>query len=418
MQFIILMCCVVSIIISVLCLTVSMKNKNTDEYKRVNQQLDMMSQTFAAQISTLYDQLNRQNNLMVNNITALGRELRESQETQQGRAKEQLVNVQNEMKELRKENWEILDKIREDTLGTLDSMRKSNWESLEQLRNDNQKSLDKINDTVNEKLQKTLDDKISQSFEAVNKRLAEVYEGLGEMKKVASGVTDLKNVLSNVKTRGIMGEIQLASILSEILAPEQFAEQVVLVPGKNEKVDFAVKLPGASADKTVYLPIDSKFPGDTYANLMSAYENGDVDDIKQKRILLVNEIKKCAKSIHDKYIIPPYTTKPAEPSTAFGFFINSSNSTITYKSLAPRKPETPAIMVISIIASSRRPSLLALYSASSIASMKPIPIMRPYPCTVRLPILNKSVFTLYSSLFILKLATSFAAFYWLFTSQT
>ncbi|MBD9088272.1 MAG: DNA recombination protein RmuC [Lachnospira sp.] len=308
MQFIILMCCVVSIIISVLCLTVSMKNKNTDEYKRVNQQLDMMSQTFAAQISTLYDQLNRQNNLMVNNITALGRELRESQETQQGRAKEQLVNVQNEMKELRKENREILDKIREDTLGTLDSMRKSNWESLEQLRNDNQKSLDKINDTVNEKLQKTLDDKISQSFEAVNKRLAEVYEGLGEMKKVASGVTDLKNVLSNVKTRGIMGEIQLASILSEILAPEQFAEQVVLVPGKNEKVDFAVKLPGASADKTVYLPIDSKFPGDTYANLMSAYENGDVDDIKQKRILLVNEIKKCAKSIHDKYINPPYTT--------------------------------------------------------------------------------------------------------------
>lgn len=244
MQFIILMCCVVSIIISVLCLTVSMKNKNTDEYKRVNQQLDMMSQTFAAQISTLYDQLNRQNNLIVNNITALGRELRESQETQQGRAKEQLVNVQNEMKELRKENREILDKIREDTLGTLDSMRKSNWESLEQLRNDNQKSLDKINDTVNEKLQKTLDDKISQSFEAVNKRLAEVYEGLGEMKKVASGVTDLKNVLSNVKTRGIMGEIQLASILSEILAPEQFAEQVVLVPGKNEKVDFAVKLPG------------------------------------------------------------------------------------------------------------------------------------------------------------------------------
>ena len=308
MQFIILMCCVVSIIISVLCLTVSMKNKNTDEYKRVNQQLDMMSQTFATQISTLYDQLNRQNNLMVNNITALGRELRESQETQQGRAKEQLVNVQNEMKELRKENREILDKIREDTLGTLDSMRKSNWESLEQLRNDNQKSLDKINDTVNEKLQKTLDDKISQSFEAVNKRLAEVYEGLGEMKKVASGVTDLKNVLSNVKTRRIMGEIQLASILSEILAPEQFAEQVVLVPGKNEKVDFAVKLPGASADKTVYLPIDSKFPGDTYANLMSAYENGDVDDIKQKRILLVNEIKKCAKSIHDKYIIPPYTT--------------------------------------------------------------------------------------------------------------
>lgn len=155
---------------------------------------------------------------------------------------------------------------------------------------------------------KTLDDKISKSFEAVNKRLAEVYEGLGEMKKVASGVTDLKNVLSNVKTRGIMGEIQLSAILSEILAPEQFGEQVTLTPNGSEKVDFAVKLPGAADGESVYLPIDSKFPGDTYSNLMTAYEGGNVDEIKAKRALLVGEIKKCAKSIHDKYIVPPYTT--------------------------------------------------------------------------------------------------------------
>lgn len=195
-----------------------------------------------------------------------------------------------------------------DILAALDSIRKSNSESMEKLRKENQDSLDKINNTVNEKLQKTLDDKISKSFETVNKRLAEVYEGLGEMKNVASGVSDLKNVLSNVKTRGIMGEIQLGAILDEILAPEQYEEQASVTPKGTEKVDFAVKLPGLENGECVYLPIDSKFPGDTYSNLLTAYETGDPNELKTKRAALESEIKKCAKSIHDKYIVPPYTT--------------------------------------------------------------------------------------------------------------
>lgn len=287
MQPLILICCIASVIISTYGV---IKNKSTNNNGDVEKKLDEMINTSQVQNGILLKQLNDQNANMVNGMTVLGKELRESQE-------KQLEKVNTEMKELRKDNQTALDKVREDTIKMLNNMQETN-----------QKSLDKINDTVNEKLQKTLNDRISKSFEAVNQRLAEVYQGLGEMKKVASGVTDLKNVLSNVKTRGIMGEIQLSAILSEILAPEQFDEQVTLAPNKKEKVDFAVKLPGLSDNESVYLPIDSKFPGDTYANLMDAYESGNSDDIKTKRSLLVNEIKRSAKSIHDKYIIPPYTT--------------------------------------------------------------------------------------------------------------
>ena len=181
-------------------------------------------------------------------------------------------------------------------------------ESQEKQRKEISDYFDKINDTVNEKLQKTLNDRISQSFEVVNKRLAEVYAGLGEMKSVASGVSDLKNVLSNVKNRGILGEIQLSAILGDILAPNQYEEQFRLSPDSRELVDFAVCLPGKEDDVPVYLPIDSKFPGDKWAALADAYDGGNAEEIKQKRDMLSQEIKKCAKSIHDKYIVPPYST--------------------------------------------------------------------------------------------------------------
>ncbi len=153
-----------------------------------------------------------------------------------------------------------------------------------------------------------MDERISKSFETVNKRLTEVYQGLGEMKNVASGVSDLKNVLSNVKNRGILGEIQLSAILSDILTPDQYEEQFRINPDSREAVDFAVKLPGQEDGKYVYLPVDAKFPGDTYASLAAAYDSGDSDELKQKRSALEQEIKRCAKSIGDKYIVPPYST--------------------------------------------------------------------------------------------------------------
>ncbi len=149
---------------------------------------------------------------------------------------------------------------------------------------------------------------MTNSFKLVSQRLEEVYKGLGEMQTLASGVGDLKKVLSGVKTRGILGEIQLGAILSEILTPEQYDTEVSTSPDSRDHVEFAVKLPAAETGEYIYLPIDSKFPGDTFAALQDAYETGDSDMVKAARKQLETVIKKCAKDISTKYIAPPYTT--------------------------------------------------------------------------------------------------------------
>ena len=178
---------------------------------------------------------------------------------------------------------------------------------LEAMQKDNHAQLDQMRQTVDEKLQKTLNDRITQSFQLVNERLQEVYSGLGEMKTLASGVGDLKKVLSNVKTRGILGEYQLGAIIAEILAPEQYAENVATKPGSANRVEFAVRLPGDDG-QTVWLPIDAKFPGDTYAALVDAYDSGDGAQVAAAQSALEARIKGCAKDIRDKYIDPPNTT--------------------------------------------------------------------------------------------------------------
>ena len=190
----------------------------------------------------------------------------------------------------------------------LENIRLSVEKRLEYLQNDNNRQLEKMRETVDEKLQKTLEEKMNKSFSLVNERLEQVYKGLGEMQNLAVGVGDLKKVLSNVKTRGILGEIQLKSILSEILSPEQYEENIATKKGSKNVVEFAIKLP-ADDDSVVYLPIDSKFPGDTYANLRDAIENGDKDEIDSAAKVLIATIKNEAKDIHDKYIDPPNTTE-------------------------------------------------------------------------------------------------------------
>ena len=160
---------------------------------------------------------------------------------------------------------------------------------------------------VDEKLEKTLENRISESFKVVSTQLEQVYKGLGEMQTVAAGVTDLKKVLSNVKTRGILGEAQLSAILSEIIAPEQYDTDVAIKPGSRDRVEFAIKLPG-DGENTVYLPIDAKFPGETFAALQDAYEKGDPDAIVQAAKMLETRLKMEAKDIRDKYIDPPHTT--------------------------------------------------------------------------------------------------------------
>ncbi len=191
---------------------------------------------------------------------------------------------------------------------SLENIRRSVDEKLESIRRENLRQLDEMRQTVDEKLQKTLEEKMNKSFSLVNERLEQVYKGLGEMQTLAVGVGDLKKVLSNVKTRGILGEIQLGAILSEILTKEQYEENIATKKGSKNVVEFAVKLPADGAG-TVYLPIDSKFPGDTYSALREAVESGDRQRIESAKKALVQRIKGEAKDIHDKYIDPPNTTE-------------------------------------------------------------------------------------------------------------
>lgn len=191
---------------------------------------------------------------------------------------------------------------------SLENIRRSVDEKLESIRRENLRQLDEMRQTVDEKLQKTLEEKMNKSFSLVNERLEQVYKGLGEMQTLAVGVGDLKKVLSNVKTRGILGEIQLGAILSEILSKEQYGENIATKKGSKNVVEFAVKLPSDGAG-TVYLPIDSKFPGDTYSALREAVESGDRQSIESAKKALVQRIKGEAKDIHDKYIDPPNTTE-------------------------------------------------------------------------------------------------------------
>lgn len=195
-----------------------------------------------------------------------------------------------------------------DNVQSLENIRRSVDEKLESIRRENLRQLDEMRQTVDEKLQKTLEEKMNKSFSLVNERLEQVYKGLGEMQTLAVGVGDLKKVLSNVKTRGILGEIQLGAILSEILTKEQYEENIATKKGSKNVVEFAIKLPSDGAG-TVYLPVDSKFPGDTYSALRDAVESCNKQRIEAAQKALVQRIKGEAKDIHDKYIDPPNTTE-------------------------------------------------------------------------------------------------------------
>ncbi len=189
----------------------------------------------------------------------------------------------------------------------LESIRKAMTTQLGGIREENNRQLEQMRQTVDEKLQKTLNDRITQSFQLVNERLEQVYAGLGEMKTLASGVGDLKKVLSNVKTRGVLGEVQLGAILEQILAPEQYEANVKTRPNTTHYVEYAVKLPGADED-TVWLPIDAKFPVDAYEQLLDAYDTADPDAVKAAGNVLEHRIRAFAKDIREKYVAPPHTT--------------------------------------------------------------------------------------------------------------
>lgn len=172
-----------------------------------------------------------------------------------------------------------------------------------------ERRLEEMRITVDEKLQKTLHERVGQSFEMVNRHLESVQKGLGEMRLLAQDVGGLKKVLSNVRARGLLGELQLRSLLEQILSPVQYSENVRTKSGSSDVVEFAIRFPGKNeVDGEVFLPVDSKFPLDVYYQVLDAYENGDLPGIEQAGMQLEQTIKKCARDIRDKYIDPPRTT--------------------------------------------------------------------------------------------------------------
>ena len=189
----------------------------------------------------------------------------------------------------------------------LESIRTTMEVRLNAMQAVTDRRLGEMRQTVDEKLQKTLEDRLQKSFGLVSQQLELVYKGLGEMRTLAAGVGDLKKVLSNVKTRGILGEVQLGAILEQLLAPGQYAENVATVPGSAQRVEFAVKLPG-DGDGPVWLPIDAKFPQDAYAALLAAYDTADKAAVELAAKELDKRVRGFGKDIHDKYLAPGHTT--------------------------------------------------------------------------------------------------------------
>lgn len=245
----------------------------------------------------IYDASKKLNQDTVNSVKLMSDMINQNQVNMAENQKFQLQQMENRLKTFSMENEQKLENIR----STVEK-------KLTYMQEDNNKQLENIRTTVDEKLQNTLENKLNKSFETVSKQLQQVYKGLGEMQNLAVGVGDLKKVLSNVKTRGILGEIQLSAILKEILSPEQYEENVATKKGSRNVVEFAIKLP-ADDDSFVYLPIDSKFPGDTYAKLVDAMSSGNKEEIEVCSKNLLRTIKSEAKDIHDKYISPPNTTE-------------------------------------------------------------------------------------------------------------
>ena len=208
---------------------------------------------------------------------------------------------------MRAESSASIKEMRDETARGIREMREDTSKSLKEIREDTNTRLGEIKGVVDEQLQTTLDRRLKESFEQVVEHLSTLQKGLGEMQALSSNVSDLKKTLSAVKTRGIWGEMQLGSILEQVLAPDQYACNQITVPGSKDPVEFAIKLPG-DGDNFVWLPIDSKFPGDTYAALMDAYENGDKAGVEEQGKALERVLMSEGKDIRDKYLHSPDTT--------------------------------------------------------------------------------------------------------------
>ncbi len=215
-------------------------------------------------------------------------------------------SIDRNFRENRKEISENLQGNRKETSENFESIRKELSGSLEKLQTGNEKKLEEMRVTVDEKLKASVEQRFNESFKSISQQLTQVYQGLGEMKTLASDVGGLKKVMEGVKTRGIYGEVQLGAIIEDILNKSQYDENIITKTGSNDRVEFAVKMPGK--EDNVYLPIDSKFPVENYSRLVAAYDAGNKTDIASYQKALANDVKEQAKKISTKYIDPPKTT--------------------------------------------------------------------------------------------------------------
>jgi DNA recombination protein RmuC len=224
----------------------------------------------------------------------------------EGQVKEINPSIDRNFRENRKEISENLQRIQTSNEKNLELLRNGNEKKLEQMRTSNEKSLEQMRETVDEKLKASVEKRFNESFKSISTQLTQVYQGLGEMKSMANEVGDLKKVMEGVKTRGIYGEVQLGAIIEDVLTKSQYEENIITKTGSNDRVEFAVKMPGK--DENVFLPIDSKFPVENYSRLIAAYDAGDKIEIATFQKALANDVKEQAKKISTKYIDPPKTT--------------------------------------------------------------------------------------------------------------
>ncbi len=295
MESVILILIAANILLTIILLLSKGKNADIETFRQSINETTQMSVKNLGEL--LSENQKNSDERQMDKINVMDKNMTEKQEKMNQTLSNSMAQMENRLKTLETVNEQKLDNIR----NTIEKR-------LAAIQDDSNKKLEDMRKTVDEKLQKTLEDKMNRSFGIISERLEQVYKGLGEMQTLAAGVGDLKKVLSNVKTRGILGEIQLGAILEEILSPEQYDINIATVPGSKNVVEYAVKMP-ADNDSFVYLPIDSKFPGDAYAALQDAYESGNPDEVKSNLAALTMRIKMCAKDIHEKYVEVPYTTE-------------------------------------------------------------------------------------------------------------
>ncbi len=323
MEYITLALSVISTLLLVIVLFVLFKNKKTgdislgdSELKKiresVNESVNSLSKSISELVSeknsSLMNDLNKQIKEMNDKVDSLSKTINDfilKFTENNNKHKEELMDkLSTEMKEFNKTVKDTLSEFKKENSDSIKSLQETVSKNLSEIREDNNNKLDKINTSVNETLAKTLEDKLKTSFEGVIKGIGEVNVAVGEIKGLATDVGSLKNVLTNVKTKGIMGEVILGNIIKEFLTVNQYDENVVTKKNSTERVEFAIKLPG-QRDETIYLPVDSKFPYEAYSRIQ---ESNDIDEINNARKELRKNLLQYAKDVSDKYIDVPYTT--------------------------------------------------------------------------------------------------------------